>query len=330
MENKKASNSPNHGGKNRERDETKKLSPQVTVVIDDDPSKCVEIVGVCFRPAGKIYYFSPAGKRLEIGTDVIVETSRGIEMGKIAIPNKTVSVGEIVSPLKEIMRVATPDDIAKGEENRRQEKAAKGIFEKKVADHGLEMKLVDVEYTFDNNKLLFYFTSEGRVDFRELVKDLAAVFKTRIELRQIGIRDEAKLIGGFGVCGRPFCCTGFLSDFTQVSIKMAKEQNFSLNSSKISGNCGRLMCCLKFEHETYEGLLKKLPPVGSYVSTPVGNGVVTEVQTLAERVRVKLDDKPEEQKVFDFSEITVLKRGKSRSKNDSDGAAGEAETIEND
>ena len=182
------------------------------------------------------------------------------------------------------------------------------------------MKLVDVEYTFDNNKLLFYFTSEGRVDFRELVKDLASVFKTRIELRQIGIRDEAKLIGGFGVCGRPFCCTGFLSDFTQVSIKMAKEQNFSLNSSKISGNCGRLMCCLKFEHETYEELLKKLPPVGSYVSTPAGNGTVTEVQTLSERIRVKPDDKPEEQVVFSFDEITVLKRGKSRGKQEGDSA----------
>ena len=269
-----------------------------------------EIVGVSFKTAGKVYYFDPCGNKVSLGMAVIVETARGIEMGYIKIANKEVPTSEITLPLRPVIRIATENDIARVEENRRLEGEAAKICAEKIAAHKLDMKLVGAEYTFDNNKLLFYFTSEGRVDFRELVKDLASVFKTRIELRQIGIRDEAKLLGGLGVCGRPFCCSSFLSDFTQVSIKMAKEQNFSLNSTKISGSCGRLMCCLRYEHEIYEEEIKLTPPVGSIVSTDNGNGVIIETRPLTHEVKVKLDDKPEAPKVYKRDDVKVLSRGK--------------------
>ncbi len=274
--------------------------------------KKVEIVGVGFRTAGKTYYFSPKNLNLQIGTPVIVETARGIEMGKITIANRMVAESEIVPPLREIIRAATQADITRYEANRQLEEHAAEICREKIRAHKLEMDLVSVEYTFDNSKLLFYFTAENRVDFRELVKDLASVFKTRIELRQIGIRDEAKLMGGFGTCGRPFCCSTFLSDFVQVSIKMAKEQNFSLNSTKISGACGRLMCCLRYEHDTYEDAIKKTPSVGSYVSTPNGLGTVVECRPLAETIKVKLDEKADAPRLYKVADIRVLRsKGKS-------------------
>jgi cell fate regulator YaaT (PSP1 superfamily) len=220
-----------------------------------------------------------------------VETARGIEFGDVVIANRMVDEKETVQPLRTIMRIATPEDCAIRETNAKKEKEAFGICQQKIKDHKLEMKLVDVEYTFDNSKLLFYFTADGRVDFRELVKDLASVFRTRIELRQIGIRDEAKMMGGLGVCGRPFCCSTFLSDFVQVSIKMAKEQSLSLNSAKISGACGRLMCCLRYEHDTYEAQLKKMPPVDSRVQISDGIGIVTEVIPLEEKMKVVIPGK---------------------------------------
>lgn len=272
----------------------------------DTGAAMTEIVGVRFKSAGKVYYFSPEKIKVSAGKKVIVETSRGIEIGTVITPNKMVPNSEIVPPLRPLVRVATPEDIAHAEKNRALENEAYGICQQKIREHKLDMNLVDVEYTFDNNKLLFYFTSEGRVDFRELVKDLAAVFKTRIELRQIGIRDEAKLLGGFGVCGRPFCCRSFLSDFVQVSIKMAKEQNFSLNSAKISGSCGRLMCCLRYEHEIYEEEIKKTPAVGSIVSGPHGTGVVIETNPLAGLVRVRLNDKPDAPRLYPRDQLKIL------------------------
>ena len=265
-----------------------------------------EVVGVRFRQVGKVYYFSPEGLTIKPETQVIVETARGTEIGTTTSGNFFVSTKDIVAPLRPVLRIATEADIKHSEENRKKELEAFDICSKKIEEHGLTMNLIDAEYTFDNNKLLFYFTSDGRVDFRELVKDLAAVFKTRIELRQIGIRDEAKLKGGLGLCGRPFCCNSFLSDFVQVSIKMAKEQNFSLNSAKISGACGRLMCCLRYEHETYEEEIKKTPQVGYLVSTDNGNGVVIESNPLAGTVRVRLEDKPEQPKVFSRDVVKVL------------------------
>ena len=269
----------------------------------------VEIVGVNFREAGKIYYFAPAGAKFSVGEKVIVETSRGVEMGTVKVANKKISSSEIVSPLKEVTRSATSQDIEHYEKNRAAEAEAMAICHKKVEAHGLGMKLVGAEYTFDNSKLIFYFTCESRVDFRELVRDLASTFRTRIELRQIGIRDEAKMLGGIGVCGRKLCCANFLSDFVQVSIKMAKEQNFSLNSSKVSGTCGRLMCCLRYEHETYEEAIKQTPPVGSVVKTDDGEGVVIETKPLAREVKVKLNDNDKEApKNYKCSDIKVLSR----------------------
>lgn len=246
-----------------------------------------EIVGVRFKTTGKIYYFDPGDMIFSEGEHAIVETSRGIEYGTVAVSNKTVTDKEVVLPLRPVLRRATEEDDRIYEENKHKEKEAAKICAQKIAEHNLEMKLVDVEYTFDNSKLLFYFTADGRVDFRELVKSLASVFRTRIELRQIGIRDETKLIGGLGVCGRPFCCKKFLDDFAQVSIKMAKEQNLSLNSQKISGACGRLMCCLRYEHEVYEEELKKLPKLDSMVDTPDGRGIVCELNPLSGIVKVK-------------------------------------------
>ena len=279
----------------------------------------VEIVGVSFKEAGKIYYFAPEKFTLSVGQKVIVETTRGVEMGTVKVANKEVSKSEIITPLKPITRPATTEDIEKDKKNHQAEVDAGIICKKKIAAHGLEMSLVDVEYTFDNAKLIFYFTCESRVDFRELVKDLASTFRTRIELRQIGIRDEAKMMGGLGICGRKFCCSSFLQDFVQVSIKMAKEQNFSLNSAKVSGACGRLMCCLRYEHEVYEEAIKETPPTGSVVSTKDGQGVICETKPLAKEVKVKFTDKEKETvKLYKISEIKVISRGKKDKKEDED------------
>ena len=269
----------------------------------------VEIVGINFREAGKIYYFSPEKYTFAVGDKVIVETARGVELGMVKVANKTISSEEIVSPLKPVIRPATPADVQHYEKNRAQEEEAIAICQKKVEAHGLGMKLVGAEYTFDNSKLIFYFTCESRVDFRELVRDLASTFRTRIELRQIGIRDEAKMLGGLGVCGRKLCCANFLSDFVQVSIKMAKEQNFSLNSSKVSGACGRLMCCLRYEHEIYEEAIKHTPPTGSIVKTSDGEGVVVETKPLAREIKVKFNDGEKDTvKLFKFADVKVLSR----------------------
>ena len=277
----------------------------------------VEIVGINFREAGKIYYFSPGELKLAADDRVIVETSRGVEMGKVKIANKTVPSSEIVTPLKAITRLATAADIARDEKNHEEEKNALVICQKKIEAHGLGMNLVDAEYTFDNSKLIFYFTCESRVDFRELVRDLASTFRTRIELRQIGIRDEAKMMGGLGICGRKYCCSNFLTDFVQVSIKMAKEQNFSLNSAKISGACGRLMCCLRYEHEVYEEAIRKTPSNGSIVKTADGEGVVVETKPLASEIKVRFSSGDKDTiKSFKVADVKVIK---SNSKRDSRG-----------
>ena len=247
----------------------------------------IKIVGVRFRKAGKIYYFDPAGMEIETGTHVIVETARGIEFGTVMIPPREMEEDGVVQPLKPVIRIATEADEMTEQKNKEKEKEAFQICLEKIAKHKLEMKLVEAEYTFDNNKLLFYFTADGRIDFRELVKDLASVFRTRIELRQIGVRDETKILGGIGICGRPLCCSTYLSEFIPVSIKMAKEQNLSLNPTKISGVCGRLMCCLKNEEETYEYLNSRLPNVGDYVTTIEGlKGEVQSVSVLRQLVKV--------------------------------------------
>ena len=250
----------------------------------------VNVIGVRFKNVGKVYYFDPEGMRIDKEQYVIVETARGVECGKVAMENRDVADSQIVAPLKKVIRVATEEDLKKVESNEHKEKEAFRICLKKISDHKIDMKLVDVEYTFDNNKVLFYFTSDGRVDFRELVKDLASVFRTRIELRQIGVRDEAKMLGGVGICGRPFCCSTFLGEFQPVSIRMAKEQNLSLNPVKISGTCGRLMCCLKYEQEAYEDLLRITPKNGAIVSTPDGRGIVEEGNLLTGMLKVRLDD----------------------------------------
>ncbi len=270
-----------------------------------------EVIGVRFKEVGKVYYFDPKGIKLKQDDTVIVETSRGLECGKIAIENKEVPDEEIVHPLKPLIRVATKEDRRKLAENARKEKEALKICEQKVADHGLEMKLVDVEYTFDNSKILFYFTADGRVDFRALVKDLASVFRTRIELRQIGVRDESKMLGGLGVCGRPFCCSSFMGEFHPVSIKMAKEQGLSLSPTKISGTCGRLMCCLKYEQEAYTDLLKHTPKVGAIVKTPLGRGLVVETNLLARTLKVKMDNTPDDAapQSFKVKEVRIVKDG---------------------
>ena len=288
------------------------MSEEMKSTQANDETSTVEIIGVNFREAGKIYYFAPGKYKLSIGQRVIVDTSKGTEIGTVKIPNKNILKSEISSPLKEITRPASKQDLEKDEKNRLAEIDAALICKKKIAQHKLDMSLVASEYTFDNSKLTFYFTCETRVDFRELVKDLASTFRTRIELRQIGIRDEAKMMGGLGICGRKYCCAGFLTDFVQVSIKMAKEQNFSLNSSKASGTCGRLMCCLRYEHEVYEEAIRKLPSNGTIVDTKDGVGIVIEINPLAELLKVKLNDNEKEQpKLYHFSEIKVLK-GKPR------------------
>ena len=259
---------------------------------EGEPVASVEVIGVRFNKTGKVYYFDPNGNTARRGDAVIVETARGPEFGEVWQPNHTVKETEIVPPLRPVIRLADEKDVQHNADNARREDEAFRICLDKIKVHGLDMKLVEAQYTFDNSKLLFYFTSAGRVDFRELVKDLASVFRTRIELRQIGIRDEAKLMGGLGICGRPLCCASFLSDFTQVSIKMAQEQNLSLNSAKISGTCGRLMCCLNYEYPVYCEAARHTPSVGTTVSTPDGTGTVTETQPLAGMVKVALANAP--------------------------------------
>ena len=279
------------------------------IIQQENAAEKKTVVGISFREAGKIYYFDPGKFTFSIGDRVIVETARGVEFGTVKQGNKDIPASEIISPLKPIMRRATADDIKKNEQNRQAEAEAAEICKRKIAAHGLGMDLTGVEYTFDNSKLIFYFTCESRVDFRELVKDLASTFRTRIELRQIGIRDEAKMMGGLGVCGRKFCCASFLSDFVQVSIKMAKEQNFSLNSAKVSGACGRLMCCLRYEHETYEDAIRRTPQPGSVVLTKDGQGTVVETKPLAEEIKVKFVDKEKETvKLYKCSDVKVISR----------------------
>ena len=259
----------------------------------------VDVAGVKFKTAGKVYFFDPDGLEVEKGTDVIVETARGLEFGRVTSPVKSVHEDNIVAPLKKIIRIATEEDKKQHEENEKKKEKALKLCQEKVTKHGLEMKLIDVEYTFDNSKIIFYFTADGRVDFRELVKDLAGVFRMRIELRQIGVRDESKMVGGIGNCGRGLCCHTWLADFEPVSIKMAKVQNLSLNPTKISGVCGRLMCCLKYENDIYVQLKKGMPDVGEHIKTPDGLGVVTESNILESKVKVRLvqeektEDKPE-------------------------------------
>ena len=251
-----------------------------------------EIVGIRFKEIGKVYYFDPDGSTFRKGDHAIVETVRGIECGEVAIENKEVNEDEIIKPLKKILRPASEADVKVYNENKKKEVEAEAICKKRIEAHGLEMNLVDVEYTFDRGKIIFYFTADGRVDFRELVKDLAGIFRTRIELRQIGVRDEAKMIGGLGICGRPFCCSSFLGGFQPVSIKMAKEQGLSLNPGKISGACGRLMCCLKYEQDAYDHLLKITPKPGAIVKTADGRGTVTEISLLTGKIKVLLDSNP--------------------------------------
>ncbi|AEH46108.1 PSP1 domain-containing protein [Parageobacillus thermoglucosidasius] len=264
------------------------------------------VVGVRFKKAGKIYYFDPGELTIPVGEFVIVETVRGIEYGKVVISNKQVDENDIVLPLKKVIRVADGKDKLIVEENKKAAREAYDICLKKVEEHGLEMKLVDVEYTFDRNKVIFYFTADGRVDFRELVKDLAAIFRTRIELRQIGVRDEAKMLGGIGPCGRMLCCSTFLGDFEPVSIKMAKDQNLSLNPTKISGLCGRLMCCLKYENDEYETAKEQLPDLGEYVKTPHGLGKVIGLNILERVLQVEL---PEYGRVVEYTLDELMKDG---------------------
>ena len=268
----------------------------------------IKVVGVRFKQAGKIYYFDPADMNIQKDTYVVVETARGIEFGECVIGIKEINENDIVSPLKSVLRIATNEDIEKHFKNKDKEKDAFDICLKKIQEHGLTMKLIDVEYTFDNNKVIFYFTADGRVDFRDLVKDLATIFKTRIELRQIGVRDEAKMLGGLGPCGRPMCCSSFLGDFASVSIKMAKEQNLSLNPTKISGICGRLMCCLNYEQSTYEDIRKRMPKVGSIVKTSEGTGEVFSNNIVKESIKVKLKKGEEEVlEEFKIDNIELIK-----------------------
>ena len=270
------------------------------------------IIGVRFKDVGKVYYFDPGEETLLQGDRVIVETSRGIECGEVVIPNREEAEESINHPLKQMIRKATDADLHKLEENARKEREAFGICQEKIRKHGLEMKLIDVEYTFDGSKIIFCFTADGRVDFRELVKDLASIFRTRIELRQIGVRDEAKMLGGLGICGKPFCCATFLGEFQPVSIKMAKEQGLSLSPTKISGSCGRLMCCLKYEQDAYEDLLKITPKNGSIVETAEGIGTVIDLNILTGILKVRLDDTPDAPISIHRSEVSVLQAGKGR------------------
>ena len=273
----------------------------------------IEVIGVRFKEVGKIYYFSPNGQKIEEGTKVIVETARGVECGDVVISNREIPDNNIVSPLKPIIRVATKADLKVIENNRQREADIMKVFIQKIADHKLDMKAIDIDCTFDGSKILFYFTAENRVDFRELVKDLAGVYRTRIELRQIGVRDEAKMLGGLGICGRKFCCSSFLGEFQPVSIKMAKEQSLSLNPTKISGTCGRLMCCLKYEQDCYEDLLKITPKVGAYVETADGKGTVEDANILTGVLKVKLDKKQDAPPItVKREDVKLIKDGQIR------------------
>jgi len=272
-----------------------------------------EIVGIRFKKLGKIYFFDPDGMQLKKGQNAIVETARGLELGEVAVANRMMDEDKLISALKKVIRIATEEDEKTFIENEKKAQEAQSVCEEKIKKHGLDMKLIDVEYTFDASKLLFYFTAEGRIDFRELVKELAAIYKTRIELRQIGVRDEVKMLGGYGMCGRELCCCNHLSDLNPVSIKMAKEQGLSLNPSKISGVCGRLMCCLKHEQEVYEDKVSRLPNVGALVKTPEGKGTVEDVQVLKELVTVRVEKGEEKlKKTFSVQEIEILKNSKKR------------------
>ena len=272
----------------------------------------VEIISIRFKNGGKEYYFNPNGIQFQVGDGVIVETSRGVEYAQCIRGNNMIDEIELTAPLRPVVRKATPEDASLVEKNREKEKRALSICQQKIADHGLDMKLVSCEYNFDGSKILFFFTSEGRVDFRALVKDLAGALHTRIELRQIGVRDEAKLLGGLGICGKPFCCSQFLEEFQPVSIKMAKTQNLSLNPTKISGTCGRLMCCLKYEQEAYEDLVKNAPKQESFVETPDGAGTVSGVNLLRQTVQVRLESDPETPKTYHNCELCIIRSGKGK------------------
>ncbi len=275
----------------------------------------IKVIGVRFRTAGKIYFFSPGGLELKAGDKVIVETARGVEFGSVVTGIKEVPDDQISQPLKPVIRIATQDDVRREAKNREKEKEAFKICQEKIRKHGLEMKLIDAEYTFDNNKVLFYFTADGRIDFRELVKDLASVFRTRIELRQIGVRDETKIRGGIGICGRPLCCHTYLTEFAPVSIKMAKEQNLSLNPTKISGVCGRLMCCLTNEEETYEELNNNLPSAGEAVTTPEGlKGEVQSLSVLRQLVRVIVTLDNDEKEIREYPAADLKFKPRRRKK----------------
>ena len=279
------------------------------------PEQSVEVVDIQFRPGQKIYYFDPDGKTFRPGDHVIIDTARGAEYGICAGGNHRIAQKDVVAPLRRVLRKATAQDERVAADNRAKEKKAYDICMEKIAEHGLDMQLVSAEVAFDGSKILFYFTADERVAFRELVKNLAAIFRTRIELRQIGVRDKAKMVGGLGICGRPFCCASFLDDFQPVSIKMAKTQNLSLNPTKISGTCGRLMCCLKYEQDAYEDLIRSSPKLESFVDTPEGRGTVVEIDLLRQRVKVRMEDSPETVNVFANADIAVLRSGKAK-KND--------------
>ena len=277
----------------------------------------IKVVGIRFKPVGKVYYFNPEEIDLTAGDGAIVETTRGVEYGEVVLGPKEIDEASFNMPIKSVLRKATEEDRKQVEENKTRTKEAFDICQEKINANGLEMNLVDVEYTFDRSKILFYFTADGRVDFRQLVKDLASVFRTRIELRQIGVRDEAKLLGGLGICGRPLCCSQFLGDFEPVSIKMAKEQSLSLNPTKISGTCGRLMCCLKYEQEAYEALLKETPNNGAVVDTPLGRGTVVNSHLLRGIVQVKMDSETDTVvNEFKTEDIVIIKNTSRAHKND--------------
>ena len=275
----------------------------------------VEVVDIQFRPGQKIYYFDPAGAQFQPGDHVIIDTARGAEFGFCAAGNHQIQQKDVVAPLRKVLRRANEQDERTAAENRAREKKAYDVCMQKIEEHNLDMQLVSAEVAFDGSKILFYFTADERVDFRELVKNLASVFHTRIELRQIGVRDKAKMVGGLGICGRPFCCASFLDDFQPVSIKMAKTQNLSLNPTKISGTCGRLMCCLKYEQEAYEDLIRSAPKADSFVDTPEGRGTVVDINLMRQRIKVRMEENPDIINVFNNADIAVLRSGKAK-KND--------------
>ncbi len=300
--------------KNEKRNNTQNSceADEVKTNPPDSAAAMVEIIGIRFKDVGKIYYFSPEGVEFKQGDRAIVETARGVECGDIVLANRSVPESSLVTSLKSIIRKATTEDERQLEQNRRKEKEVMQLFSEKIRQHNLEMKPIDIDCTFDGSKILFYFTSDGRVDFRELVKDLAAIYRTRIELRQIGVRDEAKMLGGIGICGRQFCCAGFLGEFQPVSIKMAKEQSLSLNPTKISGTCGRLMCCLKYEQSCYEEFLRTTPKVGAYVETAEGRGIVEETNLLTGILKIKLDKNPNAPITVNKTEVKLIKDGQIR------------------